>query len=98
MPSASFAQTRFAALRSPDFRNLWFGQIISAAGSMMQMAALNWQIYDLTNSPVALGGIGLVRVIPIIVVQKIKTGFEPILRCLDPFSACLHLACFSIPR
>lgn len=31
----------------------------------MQFAALNWQIYDLTGSPLALGGIGLVRVIPI---------------------------------
>ncbi len=57
---------RFAALASPDFRRLWIGQIISAAGSQMQFAALNWQIYALTGSPLALGGIGLARVIPII--------------------------------
>jgi MFS family permease len=71
MPSASFSQTRFAALQSPDFRNLWFGQIFSAAGSMMQFAALNWQIYDLTRSPVALGAIGLVRVVPIVLFSLI---------------------------
>jgi MFS family permease len=57
---------RFPALASRDFRYLWLGQIISAAGSQMQFAALNWQIYDLTGSPVALGMIGLVRVIPIL--------------------------------
>ncbi|MBC8103535.1 MAG: MFS transporter [Cytophagales bacterium] len=65
MPS-SFLTSRFQALQSPDFRSLWFGQIVSAAGSMMQFAALNWQIYELTRSPVALGMVGLVRVIPII--------------------------------
>ena len=65
LPS-SFLAARFPALSSPDFRNLWLGQIVSAAGSQMQFAALNWQIYDLTHSPVALGVIGLVRVIPII--------------------------------
>ncbi|MES2465230.1 MAG: MFS transporter, partial [Armatimonadota bacterium] len=75
MPSASFVETRFAALRSPDFRNLWFGQIVSAAGSMMQMAALNWQIYDLTGSPVALGGIGLVRVVPIVLFSLLGGAF-----------------------
>jgi MFS family permease len=68
MPVADAAQKigRFPALQSRDFRNLWIGQIISAAGTMMQMAALNWQIYDLTGSPVALGALGLVRVLPIL--------------------------------
>ncbi len=66
MAAASHPDDRFAPLRSPDFRNLWMGQIISAAGSHMQVAALNWQIYEVTQSPVALGMIGLVRVVPII--------------------------------
>lgn len=57
---------RFPALRSPDFRNLWFGQIVSAAGSQMQFWALNWQIYEITRSPYALGLVGLVRVGPIL--------------------------------
>lgn len=33
----------------------------------MQIVALNWHIYELTHSPIALGLIGLVRVVPIIV-------------------------------
>lgn len=63
---ASYIERRFPALQSVGFRRLLIGQMVSASGSMMQMAALNWQIYDLTGSPAALGAIGLVRVIPII--------------------------------
>jgi MFS family permease len=66
MLTPSFIVERLPALQSSDFRNLWLGQIISAAGSQMQVAALHWQIYVLTGSPLALGGIGLVRILPII--------------------------------
>lgn len=69
-PRKTLAET-FPALQSPDFRNLWIGQVISAAGSQMQFAALNWLIYDITGSPLALGGIGLVRVIPIVLFSLI---------------------------
>jgi len=37
----------------------------------MQQVAINWHVYILTNSPVALGLIGLMRVIPIIVFSLI---------------------------
>ncbi|MDX1933594.1 MAG: MFS transporter [Capsulimonadales bacterium] len=58
--------TRFPALASPDFRRLWPANIFSAIGGQMQMVALNWQIYELTHDALALGAIGLVRVIPIL--------------------------------
>jgi len=56
----------FAALRHSDFRWIWSGQLISEAGTNMQMVAINWHIYMLTHSPVALGSIGLIRVAPLI--------------------------------
>ncbi len=65
MPAVSL-RDRYPALQSPDFRNLWLGQVISAAGAQMQSAALHWQVYELTHSPLALGAVGLVRVVPII--------------------------------
>ncbi len=49
------------------FRLLWIGVFISVAGSRMQFWAILWHIRELTDQPIALGGIGLVRVIPIIV-------------------------------
>ncbi len=55
-----------AALNFRDFRLLWIGQLISQAGSMMQSAAILWHIYLLTKSPLALGLIGLTRLVPIL--------------------------------
>ena len=59
-------RSSFSALRHRDFRLLWIGQLISVTGSQMQLVAINWHVYLLTKSPLALGGVGLVRVLPII--------------------------------
>ena len=45
---------------------MWAGQFVSVAGSQMQTVAINWHIYLLTKSSLALGAVGLVRVVPII--------------------------------
>src|SRR5262245_3258127 len=66
---------RFPAFHSRDFRLLWIGQLVSLLGSQMQMVALNWHIYELTHSPIALGLIGLTRVVPIIIFSLIAGIF-----------------------
>lgn len=63
---------KFPALHSRDFRLYWFGGLISTLGSQMQIVGLNWHIYELTHSPVALGLIGLLRVLPIIAFSLIS--------------------------
>jgi MFS family permease len=62
---------RFPALHSRDFRLLWGGQIVSQSGSQMQFWAINWHIYALTHSALALGLIGLARVGPILLFSMI---------------------------
>jgi MFS family permease len=57
----------FAALRHRDFRLMWGGQFISITGTQMQLVAINWHVYLLTKSAVALGLVGLARVVPIVV-------------------------------
>ncbi|MDT5060221.1 MAG: hypothetical protein QOH63_680 [Acidobacteriota bacterium] len=67
--SKTVAQGRrssFTALQYRDFRLLWIGQLVSVTGSQMQLVAINWHVYLLTKSPLALGAVGLVRVVPII--------------------------------
>jgi MFS family permease len=54
------------ALHHRRFRLLWAGMAISIAGSQMQVWALFWHIRTLTDQPIALGGIGLARILPII--------------------------------
>jgi MFS family permease len=59
-------RSSFAAFRHRDFRLLWAGQLVSGTGSQMQYVAINWHVYLLTKSALALGTVGLVRVVPII--------------------------------
>ena len=61
------------ALKNPRYRLLWIGLFISVIGSQMQVAALHWQIRELTvtPNPLALGGIGLARFVPIILFSLI---------------------------
>lgn len=54
------------ALRSRDFRYLAAGQLLSLTGSQMQQVAVVWQLYLLTHSPLALGLLGLFRVLPVV--------------------------------
>jgi MFS family permease len=62
----------FAVLRHRDFRLLWGGQAVSWAGSQMQLIAINWHVYLLAKpygekyAAAALGAVGLVRVVPIV--------------------------------
>ena len=59
------------ALRHRNFRLLWLGLMISVAGTQMQTWALFWHIRTLTDQPIALGGVGLARILPIIVFSLI---------------------------
>jgi len=59
-------QSAFSSLRHRDFRLLWMGQIVSVTGSQMQLVAINWHIYLLTRSALALGMVGAFRAVPII--------------------------------
>jgi MFS family permease len=56
------------ALKNRRYFYLWVGLVISIAGSQMQISALFWHIRTLTGSPnpLALGGIGLARILPVI--------------------------------
>lgn len=58
---------RLAVLRNRNFTLLWTGQIVSNAGSWMQIVAQGILVYDLTNSPFYLGVVGMARAIPMIV-------------------------------
>jgi len=65
----------FAALSHRNFRLLWTGQLVSNAGSMMQTAAILWHVSLLVppgQKGLALGAVGLVRVVPIVVFSMVS--------------------------
>ena len=67
--SESASASPWVALQHRNFRLIWLGQLVSMAGSMMQSAALLWNVSLLVRPDqrgIALGTVGLVRVLPII--------------------------------
>jgi MFS family permease len=59
------------SLHNPRFRFLWFGLMFSIAGTQMQTWALFWHIRTLSDQPIALGGVGLARILPIVIFSLI---------------------------
>jgi MFS family permease len=50
-----------------DFRLLWMGQLISLTGRQITTVAVPFQVFLLTRSSLAVGLIGLVEVVPLVV-------------------------------
>ena len=63
---SSSGRAPYLALRHRDYRRLLVSQFFSLIGSQMQVVAINWHVYLLTRSPLALGFVGLTRAVPIV--------------------------------
>jgi MFS family permease len=50
-----------------DFRWLFLGQFISFFGNMLTYVALPYQVYHLTHSSLAVGNIGIVQLVPLLI-------------------------------
>ena len=51
----------------PDFRNLWTAGLISYLGSMITYVALPFQLKEITHSYVAVGILGVIEIVPLII-------------------------------
>jgi len=52
---------------SPAFRRLWFGNGLSSIGTQLTVVAVSLEVYDLTGSTLAVGMLGIVALIPLVV-------------------------------
>jgi MFS family permease len=59
------------ALRYPHFRSLFLAEFMVNIGASMQLAAVNWQVWQASKDELALGLVGLARVIPIVILALI---------------------------
>jgi MFS family permease len=53
---------------NPAYRRLWLGMMLSRTGGSMTTFAITLQVYDLTRSTAAVGGIGLATLIPMLLI------------------------------
>ena len=69
------SRASFVALQHRNYRLIWIGLMVSFTGSMMQNAALLWHVSLLVppdRKGLALGTVGLVRFVPIVVFSLIS--------------------------
>src|SRR6266571_5484810 len=65
-------------LRNRNYSLLFWGQLISSAGTQMQVVVVAWQVYLLTHSAIALGLIGLVQAIPRLIFSLVGGVFADV--------------------
>ena len=53
------------ALRLPEFRRYWLGQLVSLCGTWMQATAQGWLVLEMTGSATALGLVTSLQFLPI---------------------------------
>jgi MFS family permease len=61
----------FRALRYRNFRIFFVGQGVSLIGTWMEMIAMSWLVYRLTNSPFLLGVVGFSSQVPTFILSPL---------------------------
>jgi len=61
----------FEALRHPEYRLLWIGNVFSSMATWMDQVTRGWLIYELTNSSFQLGLVRGVQALPILLLSPI---------------------------
>ena len=56
----------YAAFRTRDYRLLLAGTVLWVTGAQMLSVVVGWDLYQSTHSPLALGNVGLVQIIPVL--------------------------------
>lgn len=61
----------FTALRYPQFRRFWFGNLGAVAGQQIMWMAQGWLVLDLTDRAVTIGYVGLATAAPAILLNLV---------------------------
>ncbi len=56
----------YGAFRTRDYRFLLAGNVSWVLGSQMLQIVVGWDLYQATRSPLALGNVGLVQIVPVL--------------------------------
>src|SRR5262245_66563388 len=64
----------FQALRNPNYRLFWLGQLVSQSGTWMQRVAHAWLVLTLTDSPLPLGTVPTPHFFPILLLSLLPAA------------------------
>src|SRR5437762_14213391 len=65
-PRSRLPHDPFAALRFRDFRLMVSGSFLAVVAEQMVGVAVGWELYERTRDPLALGLVGLVEIVPVL--------------------------------
>lgn len=65
-PAADESHDAYSAIRRPNFRRYWIGNVLSVLGLQMQSVTVIWEVYKRTENPFNVGLVGLVQVVPVL--------------------------------
>src|SRR5215813_10440328 len=65
-PPTSAAHDPYAVLRNKDLLLYLTGRFVASLGQQMLTVAVGWELYERTNSALALGLVGLTQMIPMV--------------------------------
>src|SRR5215470_1433816 len=65
-PTAAAAHDPYAVLRNRDLVLYLVARFVASLGQQMLTVAVGWELYERTNSALALGLVGLTQMIPMI--------------------------------
>jgi MFS family permease len=74
-PRRRFALDLTPLRRHRDFRLLWSGMAVSFLGAQITYVAVPFQVYELTRSTIAVGLLGLVELVPLLVTSLLGGAF-----------------------
>jgi MFS family permease len=66
LPPPTARHDPFAALRIGNFRLLVLGSFLAVVAEQMLGVAVGWELYERTRNPLALGLVGLVEIVPVL--------------------------------
>lgn len=101
MAISAIKKNPYAPLKIPEFKYFIAGRFIFIMGLRMTGTVIGWWIYLLTNSPLALGFVGLSEVIPALSLAlyaghyiDINEKRKLLLRCVLLYVACISIFIF----
>jgi MFS family permease len=68
---SSTSHDPYLALRSRDFRLFLAGNLVASLAARMLALAIGWELYERTSSALALGVVGLVELLPILLLSLV---------------------------
>jgi MFS family permease len=70
-PARPARRDPYSALRFRDFRLLIIGRLIAQIGEMTVSVGVGWELYERTGDALALGLVGLVQIVPVILLSVV---------------------------